>query len=103
MRTLIMPPGGVTFTALNSTPAKDATLYVIDESFGKDTAWVIRQAVFAAAESAYRSDSLKSKPAKAAMLKSVTFAMLGKPAATKSKPVSKKAPPIFRAQRTTNN
>ena len=71
-----------TFTALNSTPAKDATLYVIDEGFGKDTAWVIRQAVFAAAESAYRSDSLKSKPAKAAMLKSVTFAMLGKPAAT---------------------
>jgi leucyl aminopeptidase len=70
-----------TFSALNSTPAKEATLYIIDEGVGKDAAWVIRQAVFAAAESVYRADSLKSKPAKAVTLKSVTFATLGKPAA----------------------
>jgi len=70
-----------TFIALNGTPAKDAALFLIDEGLGKDVAWVIRQAVFAAAESAYRSDSLKSKPAKAATLKSITFATLDKPAA----------------------
>jgi leucyl aminopeptidase len=70
-----------TFTALNGTPAKDATLYVIDEGFGKNSEWVVKQAVFAAAESVYRSDSLKSKPAKAATLKSITFATLDKPAA----------------------
>ncbi len=69
------------FSALNGTPAKDATLYVIDEGVGKDAAWVIRQAVFAAAESVYHADSLKSKPAKAATLKSITFATLDKPAA----------------------
>ena len=68
------------FSALNNTPAKDAALYVIDEGVGKESAWVIRQAVFAAAESVYRADSLKSKPAKAAVLKSVTFATLDKPA-----------------------
>ena len=81
------------FSALNGTPAKDATLYIIDEGVGKDAAastgsgqaWVIKQAVFAAAESVYRADSLKSKPAKAATLKSVTFGTLGKPdAALKS-------------------
>jgi len=71
-----------TFSALNATPAKEASLYIIDEGVGRDAAWVVRQAVFAAAESVYRSDSLKSKPAKAAALKSVTFATLDKPAAT---------------------
>jgi leucyl aminopeptidase len=71
-----------TFKALNDTPAKDATLYIIDEGAGKDSAWVIRQAVFAAAESVYRADSLKSKPARPATLKSITFATLDKPAAT---------------------
>jgi leucyl aminopeptidase len=69
------------FSGLNGTPAKDAALYLIDEGVGRDAAWVIRQAVFAAAESVYRADSLKSKPAKAATLKSVTFATLDKPAA----------------------
>jgi leucyl aminopeptidase len=76
------------FSALNNTPAKDATLYLIDEGVGKDAAtstssgqvWTIRQAVFAAAESVYRSDALKSKPAKAATLKNITFATLDKPA-----------------------
>jgi leucyl aminopeptidase len=42
---------------------------------------VIRQAVFAAANSTYRSDSLKSKPAKAATLKHITFGMVDKPTA----------------------
>ncbi|HEU0189640.1 MAG TPA: leucyl aminopeptidase [Gallionella sp.] len=70
------------FNALNGTPARDASLYVIDEGVGKDATWVIRQAVFAAAESVYRSDNLKSKPVKTATLKSITFATLEKPAAT---------------------
>ncbi|OGS94837.1 MAG: leucyl aminopeptidase [Gallionellales bacterium RIFCSPLOWO2_02_FULL_57_47] len=69
------------FSALNNTAAKDAALFVTDDGIGKDAAWVIRQAVFAAAESTYRADSLKSKPAKAATLKSVTFATLDKPSA----------------------
>ena len=76
-----------TFGALNATPAKDATLYVIDDGIGNDAAasagsgqaWVIRQAVLAAAEGAYRADSLKSKPAKPAALKSITFATSDKP------------------------
>ena len=78
-----------TFSALNSTPAKDAALYLIDEGVGKGAAtstssgqaWTIKQAVFAAAESVYRSDALKSKPAKAATLKNITFVTLDKPAA----------------------
>jgi leucyl aminopeptidase len=70
-----------TFSALHATPAKDAALYLIDEGIGKDASWVIRQAVLAAAESAYRADSLKSKPAKPATLKSITFATLDKPSA----------------------
>ena len=68
------------FSALNGTPAKDATLYLIDEGVGKDTAWVIKQAVFAASEQAFRADGMKSKPSKAATLKHITFATLEKPA-----------------------
>ncbi len=68
-----------TFSALNATPAKDAALYVIDESIGKDATFIIKQAVLAAAESSYRADSLKSKPAKPATLKNITFATLDKP------------------------
>lgn len=70
-----------TFTALNTTPAKDAALYISDEGVGKDAAWVIKQAVFTAAEQAFRSDELKSKPSKAATLKHITFASLEKPSA----------------------
>ncbi|MDO8264399.1 MAG: leucyl aminopeptidase [Gallionella sp.] len=69
------------FSALNNTATKDATLFVTYDGIGKDAAWVIRQAVFAAAESAYRADSLKSNPAKAATLRNITFATLDKPAA----------------------
>ncbi|OIR19619.1 cytosol aminopeptidase [mine drainage metagenome] len=72
---------GATFKALNATPAKDAVLYIVDEGVGKDAAWAIRQAVFAAAEQAFRADGMKSKPAKAATLKHITFASLEKPVA----------------------
>ncbi len=70
-----------TFSTLNATPAKDAALYITDEGVGQDASWVIKQAVFAAAEQAFRADGMKSKPAKAAMLKSITFATLDKPTA----------------------
>ncbi|HEX5338986.1 MAG TPA: leucyl aminopeptidase [Gallionella sp.] len=69
------------FAALNATAAKDAALYISDEGVGKDAAWVIKQAVFAAAEQAFRADGLKSKPSKPATLKHITFATLDKPAA----------------------
>jgi leucyl aminopeptidase len=77
------------FSALSATPAKDAVLYIVDEGAGKDAAtstgsgqaWVIRQAVFTAAEQIFRADGMKSKPSKAAVLKNVTFATLEKPAA----------------------
>lgn len=70
-----------TFIALSGTPVRDAALYLVDEGVGKDASWVIKQAVFAAAEQAFRADGLKSKPGKAATLKSITFATLDKPAA----------------------
>jgi len=69
-----------TFTALNGSPAKDATLFIVDEGIGKDSDWVIKQAVFTASEQAFRADGLKSKPSKVATLKSITFATLAKPA-----------------------
>ena len=69
------------FAALNATATKDAALYIIDEGVGKDAAWVIKQAVFAAAEQAFRADGMKSKPAKPATLKSIIFATLDKPSA----------------------
>ena len=68
------------FGALGRLPAADAIL-CLDEGFGKDAAFALRQAVFAANESAYRADSLKSKPAKPALLKSVTFMTHAKPTA----------------------
>ncbi len=70
-----------TFKALHATPAKDAVLYLNDEDIGKDAAWVIKQAVFSAAEQAFRADGLKSQPAKPATLQHITFATLDKPAA----------------------
>ncbi len=78
-----------TFVALNATAAKDALLCILDESIGNDAAastgsgqaWAIRQAVFAAAEQAFRADGLKSKPSKAPALKQVTFATREKPTA----------------------
>jgi len=69
------------FKALHNTPAKDATLFLTDAGFGNEAGWTLRQAVLAAAEGAYRADSLKSKPSQAATLKQVTFATLDKPTA----------------------
>jgi leucyl aminopeptidase len=70
-----------TFSALNNTPAKDAALYIIDESIGNNANWAIKQAVFIAAEQAFRADGLKSKPSKAASLKNIAFATIEKPVA----------------------
>ncbi len=80
-----------TFKALHSTPAKDAALFITDDGVGKDAAWVLRQAVIIAADGAYRPDSLKSKPAKAATLKHVTFATLDKPTGELKKVVDQAA------------
>ena len=71
-----------TFTALNATPAKDAALFILDEGAGKKADWVIKQAVFTAAEQAFRADGLKSKPSKPTILKNITFATIEKPAAS---------------------
>ncbi|GAB4122254.1 MAG: leucyl aminopeptidase [Sideroxydans sp.] len=67
--------------ALNATPAKDATLYLA-EDLGKDAAWTVRQAIFIAAEQAFRADGLKSKPSKPATLQHLTFGLLDKPTPT---------------------
>ncbi len=69
------------FKALKNTPAREAALFITGGLVGKDDAWVVRQAVFAAGESAYCADSLKSKPAKPATLMRATFATLDKSAA----------------------
>ncbi len=69
------------FVALNATATKDAALYLLDEGVGNDAVWLIKQAVFAAEEQSFRADEMKSKPAKAATLKHITFALLNKPAA----------------------
>jgi len=51
--------------ALNASHAKDAILFMDDTPVkGHDTAWCINQAVFAASESIYRFDRMKSKPEK---------------------------------------
>jgi len=68
-----------TFAALKTTNAKDATLYIINDDICSDSSWVLQQAIYTAADNAYRSDSLKSKPAKAAELKRVSFGILTKP------------------------
>ena len=69
-----------TFRALQATQAKDAALFCCGD-MGRDAAWVARQAVLVAAESAYRPDSQKSKPEKPAQLKSVALVTPDKPAA----------------------
>ena len=69
------------FSALAATTAANATLFLFEGETGKDAAFALRQAVIAAADSAYRGDSQKSKRAKPAALKHVTFATVNKPAA----------------------
>ena len=70
------------FKALNATSTRDAAAYLTDEGVGPDAVWVVKQAVLIAAATGYRSDSLKSKPAKPAPLKSLVLATLAKPAAS---------------------
>jgi leucyl aminopeptidase len=79
------------FRALQGAPVKEAVLYLTEDAAEKNAEWVVRQAVLAAAESGYRSDSLKSKPAKPAMLKRLTFAAINKPAAQLSTVVKQAA------------
>ena len=58
--------------ALQKTACKDAALYLTDLPVkGRDEAWKIMQTVLIAAESGYRSDQLKSKPADASTLRKI--------------------------------
>ena len=51
--------------ALQTTGTKDAVLYLAELPVaGRNSAWCISQTILAAFETAYRSDGLKSKPAK---------------------------------------
>jgi len=79
------------FKALHGTPAKEASLYLAEEANGNDADWLLRQAVFVASGQAFRSDSLKSKPAEAAKLKHINFATLGKPPASLKEAVARSA------------
>ncbi len=68
------------FGALQKTASKDAALYLIDFAVkGRDEAWKIKQTVMAAAESDYRCDQLKSKPADAPALRKILLGCAGKP------------------------
>ncbi len=67
-------------TALHKTASKDATFYFSDLSVkGRDEAWKIKQSVLLAAESVFRTDQLKSKPADAPALKKIILACAEKP------------------------
>jgi leucyl aminopeptidase len=66
--------------ALQKTACKDAAFYFTDLPVkGRDEAWKIMQTVLAAAESVYRSDQLKSKPAEASVLRKILLGCSGKP------------------------
>ena len=70
------------FGALQKTASKDVVLYLTDLAVkDRDEAWKIMQAVLAAAESAYRRDRLKSKPADAPALRKVMLGSDAKPGA----------------------
>ena len=65
--------------ALQKIACKDAALYLTDLPVkGRDEAWKIMQAVLLAAESGYRSDHLKSKPADASKLRKILLGCAGK-------------------------
>lgn len=68
------------FAALHKTASKDAALYLTDVAVkGCDEGWKIRQSVLLAAESGYRSDQLKSKPAPAPVLSGILLGSSDKP------------------------
>ena len=65
---------------LQKTACKDATLYFSDlATKDRDETWRIKQIVLIAAESGYRCDQLKSKPADAPKLQKIILGCLGKP------------------------
>jgi leucyl aminopeptidase len=66
--------------ALQKTACKDAVLYFTDLTVkGREEQWKIMQAVLVAAESGYRSDQLKSKPANESPLRKIMLGCAGKP------------------------
>ncbi|MGB8517104.1 MAG: leucyl aminopeptidase, partial [Gallionella sp.] len=68
--------------ALHKTASKDAAFYLTGLSVKeRDEAWKIKQCVLLAAESVFRSDQLKSKPAAAPALKKIILACADKPSA----------------------
>ncbi|MDD4929707.1 MAG: leucyl aminopeptidase [Gallionella sp.] len=72
-----------TFAALKNTICKDAALYFTDLNVkDRDEAWKIQQIVLHAAESVYRSDKLKSKPADKPSLRRLLLGCAVKPANT---------------------
>jgi len=68
------------FGALQKTASKDAALYLSDLAVkDRDEAWRIKQTVLIAAESGYRCDQLKSKPAAAPALRKIMLGCAAKP------------------------
>lgn len=71
------------FGVLQKTASKDATLYLTDLAVkDRDEAWRIKQTVLIAAESGYRCDQLKSKPADAPALRKIMLGCAEKPGST---------------------
>ncbi len=69
-----------TFAALQKTVCKDAALYLTDLAVqDRDESWKINQIVLLAAESAYRADGLKSKPADKPSLRKILLGCAKKP------------------------
>ncbi|MDO9010873.1 MAG: leucyl aminopeptidase [Gallionella sp.] len=69
-----------TFAVLQKTICKDAVLYFTDLVVQqRDEAWKINQIVLLAAESAYRCDQLKSKPADKPSLRKILLGCAKKP------------------------
>lgn len=69
-----------TLGTLQKTACKDAALYLTDLPVkGRDEAWKTMQAVLIAAESGYRCDQLKSKPADASTLRKILLGCADKP------------------------
>ncbi len=69
-----------TFAALQKTICKDAALYFTDLAVkDRDESWKINQIVLLAAESAYRADGLKSKPADKPSLRKILLGCAKKP------------------------
>jgi leucyl aminopeptidase len=66
--------------ALHKTASKDAVFYLTDLAVkGRDEAWKIKQCVLLAAESVFRCDQLKSKPADASALRKLQLGCAEKP------------------------